>query len=187
MLPVICLDPGHGGEDPGTEHNGITEKDLNLSVALRLRSLLLACDRDWPVHMTRDCDMLITLRERAEVAKECGANFVLSIHTNAGPNASMRGARGFYWPNNHDTRRICMGTTSAMPLSLRYRDEPMVVRKDDWTRRAYNVVSSFSASCALIEMGFATNARDAAVMLSKNGQIQMASALLQGVMEVLRS
>jgi len=52
---IIVLDPGHGGDDVGTAHNGLVEKTLTIDIARRLRTLLTAAG--WTVRMTRDSDI----------------------------------------------------------------------------------------------------------------------------------
>ena len=93
---IICIDPGHGGENLGAEYlgaelpeelSGVTEKNLTLITALAMRDRLLQYD-DVKVIMTRTEDLDLSLEERANIAKENGAEFLFSIHYNA--SASMR-------------------------------------------------------------------------------------------------
>ena len=93
---IICIDPGHGGENMGAEYlgaelppelSGVTEKTLTLITALAMRDRLLQYD-DVQVIMTRTEDLDLSLEERALIAKENGAEFLFSIHYNA--SASMR-------------------------------------------------------------------------------------------------
>ena len=55
VVPLIMLDPGHGGGDIGTAHNGLIEKLVTLDIARRVRALLAA--QGWTVKMTRDTDI----------------------------------------------------------------------------------------------------------------------------------
>jgi N-acetylmuramoyl-L-alanine amidase len=84
--PVVVLDPGHGGVDPGTSSAaGITEKEVVLTFARTLKAKLEATGH-YEVYLTRDDDTFLPLRERVEFAKKKGAGLFLSIHADYFPN-----------------------------------------------------------------------------------------------------
>lgn len=91
--PIVLLDPGHGGQDPGaTAVSGdITEKVLTLQLARELRDKL-ASDGRVRVAMTRDDDRYLSLEDRAELARRIGASLYVSIHMDSAPNPLARGA-----------------------------------------------------------------------------------------------
>lgn len=82
--PLIVLDPGHGGHDPGaiSPHGGTREKHLTLSVAKRIRDELLASGRV-RVAMTRETDRFLVLRERTAIARKLGAQLFISVHADS--------------------------------------------------------------------------------------------------------
>jgi len=83
--PVVVLDPGHGGVDPGTSSTtGITEKEVVLTFARTLKTKLEATGR-YEVFLTRDDDTFLPLRERVEFAQKKGAGLFLSIHADYFP------------------------------------------------------------------------------------------------------
>ncbi|MGA8691136.1 MAG: N-acetylmuramoyl-L-alanine amidase [Methyloceanibacter sp.] len=83
--PVVVLDPGHGGVDPGTSSaSGTTEKDVVLAFAKTLKQRLEAKGQ-YDVYLTRDDDTFLALRERVEFAQEKGANLFVSIHADYFP------------------------------------------------------------------------------------------------------
>lgn len=92
----IVIDPGHGGHDPGAVGpSGIQEKDVVLSMGLKLRELLrdeLGLD----VVMTRSTDVFIPLEERTAIANKVNADLFVSIHANAAPNRSASGIETYY-------------------------------------------------------------------------------------------
>lgn len=91
-MPMIVIDPGHGGVDPGaTGASGLYEKDVTLEMSLRLRDLLLATS-GYRVTLTRDDDTFIRLRDRIAIARTAGADLFISIHADAHPTSDMRGA-----------------------------------------------------------------------------------------------
>jgi N-acetylmuramoyl-L-alanine amidase len=91
----VVIDAGHGGHDPGAHGNGITESELTLDVARRLRKLLEAED-GIDVVMTRDTDVYIPLEERTAIANREGADLFLSIHANASRNPQARGIETYF-------------------------------------------------------------------------------------------
>jgi N-acetylmuramoyl-L-alanine amidase len=83
--PVVILDPGHGGIDPGTASgNGVTEKEVVLAFAKTLRQKLEA-KGDYQVYLTREGDTFLALRERVDFAQSKGANLFVSIHADSFP------------------------------------------------------------------------------------------------------
>ncbi len=88
--PLVVLDAGHGGHDPGTisAQDGTREKNVTLAVARRIREALLASGRV-RVALTRDDDHFLILRERTAIARNLGAGLFISIHADsAGENAA---------------------------------------------------------------------------------------------------
>jgi N-acetylmuramoyl-L-alanine amidase len=78
--PVVVIDPGHGGIDPGAvAASGILEKDIVLAVAQEVRRSLSALGR-YDVRMTRDTDQLVRLGDRVRFAETAGAELFISIH-----------------------------------------------------------------------------------------------------------
>lgn len=91
--PIVVIDAGHGGRDPGaTSVSGqIHEKDLTLALAQALRDELVKRGRV-RVAMTRDDDHYLTLDDRAAVARRLDAAMFVSIHIDSAPNPLARGA-----------------------------------------------------------------------------------------------
>ena len=91
--PIVVIDAGHGGRDPGaTSVSGeVREKQLTLVFAQALREELVKRARV-RVAMTRDDDRYLTLEDRAAVARRFGAAMFVSIHVDSAPNPLARGA-----------------------------------------------------------------------------------------------
>ena len=88
---IIVVDAGHGGIDSGTTGvDGTMEKDLVLDEALRLRNVLQR--RGYVVHLTRETDVYIPLRERVNIARGFDADLFVSLHADSNPDASVSGA-----------------------------------------------------------------------------------------------
>jgi N-acetylmuramoyl-L-alanine amidase len=91
--PIVLIDPGHGGRDPGAP--GISgssrEKDLTLAMSKELADLLAERGRV-RVALTREEDKYLTLEQRAGIARRLQAGLFLSIHMDSAPNPLARGA-----------------------------------------------------------------------------------------------
>jgi N-acetylmuramoyl-L-alanine amidase len=77
--PVIVIDPGHGGVDPGAESGAVVEKDVVLAVARHLNTQLALKDR-YTVEMTRGSDVFVSLDRRIAISREAHASLFISIH-----------------------------------------------------------------------------------------------------------
>ncbi|MDR0967787.1 MAG: N-acetylmuramoyl-L-alanine amidase [Rickettsiales bacterium] len=88
--PVIVIDAGHGGRDPGCiGRNGTKEKTIVLAMAKKLRDELKS--KGFRVYLTRDSDIFLNLDTRAGIAEKNHADLFVSLHANANPSRSMRG------------------------------------------------------------------------------------------------
>lgn len=91
---TVFIDAGHGGRDPGTNHNNVLERAVSLDVALTLGRLLEANGVD--VVYSRTADKGVSLRERTAMANAAGADLFVSIHVNANDDASVQGFETYY-------------------------------------------------------------------------------------------
>lgn len=91
--PIVVIDPGHGGRDPGATgvSGDSSEKTLTLALARELRDRLAQRGRV-RVALTREEDRYLTLDQRAGIARRLGASLYLSLHIDAAPNPLARGA-----------------------------------------------------------------------------------------------
>jgi N-acetylmuramoyl-L-alanine amidase len=89
--PLVVLDPGHGGVDPGAVGvGGVYEKDITLAAAREVRRQLLATGR-YRVQLTRDKDVFVRLRDRVAIARDAGGDLFVSLHADSIGNGSIRG------------------------------------------------------------------------------------------------
>ena len=89
--PLIVIDPGHGGIDPGALGSHTMEKNITLAMAKQLRQALLATGR-FRVVLTRDKDVFIPLRDRFKIARDKGADLFMSLHADSTASGGARGA-----------------------------------------------------------------------------------------------
>ena len=91
-LPLVVLDAGHGGHDPGaiSPHGGKREKDVTLALARSIRSELLKSGRV-RVALTRDSDKFLVLQDRYGIARKVNADLFISLHADSAENPEATG------------------------------------------------------------------------------------------------
>lgn len=82
-IRVVCIDPGHGGKDPGCHGDSAKEKDVALAVALKLGAYIEKYYPDVKVVYTRKTDVFVELNERAAIANRNNADLFICIHCNS--------------------------------------------------------------------------------------------------------
>jgi len=193
---TICIDPGHGYDDPGasTVYLGeLTEADVTLAIGLKLRDELTA--RGYHVIMTHETNdipagvpageqYLFGLAKRTAFANEHKPDFFLSIHGDTFEDPAVQGSRVYYQSiSGADNTAI---TTMAQRFVDALTDALTDAKKDPMLKEmvgddAYYVLRNVTMPAVLVEVGFASNANDAANMLDPAWQARIAAALADGV------
>lgn len=179
----ILIDPGHGGRDTGAYRDGICERDLNLSVALKLMRLFDATSKFRAAITRRNNEENLTWARRAEIEDREQPDFVLAIHTDIAEHQSQ-GSMAYWWPGNETAARVATTITSRVPERLlRSRYSGFAARSGvSWLARARNVLGAYEASTALIEMGFMSDDDDLDALMDDAHQWSLAAAMFQGLM-----
>ncbi|MFC3174238.1 N-acetylmuramoyl-L-alanine amidase [Novosphingobium bradum] len=113
--PLVVIDAGHGGHDPGAGAGALQEKAVTLALAEALRARLLA-DGGVRVALTRDADRFLLLPERAAIARELKADLFISIHADSATNPEAWGATLYTLSNrgsNEEAVRIAASENRA--------------------------------------------------------------------------
>jgi N-acetylmuramoyl-L-alanine amidase len=188
-LPVIVIDPGHGGIDGGAVANGVVEKDVNLAISLTLRDMFIASG--FRVVMTRETDISIhdevvtstrkqktsDLHNRLAIAEDQPSAIFLSIHQNKFEQSSSRGTQIFYSPNNEQSERLATILQESFVANLQPDNTRQIKKAGD------NLYLMWSAKCpaVLIECGFLSNPEEAARLTKSEYQNQVAFTILGSV------
>jgi N-acetylmuramoyl-L-alanine amidase len=176
---LIVLDPGHGGSDTGAVHNGVTEKDVALDIALRLRALLIA--RGWLVRMTHDTDRdvygpnasdIAELQARVDVANNAGARMFVSIHANSSTSSVPSGTTSYYY--KPQDRPLAAAIQARLVGLLGTKDDGVI-------RERFYVIHRTTMPAALIETAFVSNAEDAVRLRSPSFRQQIAAGIADGI------
>lgn len=189
MERLVVIDPGHGGIDTGCVHKtdgapDISEKELNLEIALLLRDMLEKSGVS--VVLTRQEDRQVTLEDRMKLAELQDATLFVSIHINAGASIEEKGTATLYNPSEDNavygiTGRKAAGLIqektakglgtidagiAAMPEGLKY--------------------NSLKMPAAIVELAYITNEHDRKIITDKNFKDNAARALYDGILSALK-
>ena len=140
---TVVLDAGHGGHDPGAIGRRGKEKNINLSVALKLGRLIEDNCPDTKVVYTRKKDVFLPLHKRAEIANNAKANLFISIHTNAiaARNSHIRGTET-YTLGLHKTQEN---------LEVAKKEKAVILIEDDYKQRYAGFNPNSSESYIIFE------------------------------------
>ncbi len=190
--PVVVLDVGHGGWDPGKIGiDGSLEKDINLQIARKLKQYLESSDVT--VVMTRDNDYglysehdtnkkLADMKNRCNLINETSPTLTVSIHQNSYHEEYVNGGQVFYY------RKSEQGKELAEILQKRFS----YVQKDGNTRTAkandnYYLLLHVRSPIVIVECGFLSNANDTAHLTSPEYQDHLAWTIHMGIMEYINT
>ena len=179
---VVVVDPGHGGRDPGTAHNGVVEKDLVLIIAHMVMEHLNQ-NPNIQAYMTRHTDVTVTNAWRAEFANQT-ADLYVSIHANA--TRDLPNVNGIEtWFMNHP-REEASGFTSRQFADIMQRrliNATGAVDRGLNTSSTLVVLRDTEMPAVILEVGFLTNAAEAARLATTAHQRLIARAIYDGIVE----
>ena len=184
--PIVVLDPGHGGRDPGAVNElvGINESQMTLDVCQRAQALLLNCCE---VVLTREKDCFVSLRARPVLANKLKADAFVSYHFNAG--SSRRTAlsyEGFTTPGQNNSDRLCQAILDAhgrlLPEQSLRADRS---DQDDDKEANFAVIRGTHCPSCLIEGEFIHTIHGAELIKNDNKRQMMALAVALGVKKFL--
>lgn len=176
----LCLDPGHGGKDPGAVNKdlGIQEKKINLAVGLLMRGYIYTGDYLFDAYMTRHKDEFISLRDRCGKALSWKAHAFLSIHTNARP---MRGKPGveietYHYPGSKKGEEFADIVQEALIKDI---GEIFKVIDRGVKGGKYYVLKHTKMPAVLVELGFLSDNEEALFLSNINNQEKIAKSLCE--------
>lgn len=160
----VCIDPGHGGRDPGAVYSGLHEADVALIVAHELKRMLGASVRGLEAVMTREDGTFIPLPDRSRLANELEMDLFVSIHCNADPDEDAPGmpeARGeevWFYRGSQQGEQMAKMLEWAFLSEL--PDEPFRGCKQT---TSFSVLRRTRMPAVLAELGFIDNSNTARV------------------------
>lgn len=188
---TFIIDPGHGGEDGGAiSHSGTIESSLNLSIALRLESLLAFYGANTMLTRSEDISLhsenASTLREkkrsdlqnRVKMIRSIPNATLISIHQNSYPQKSYRGMQVFY-SNEKESIRLAQQIDHKMKTFL----DPKNKRKPLKIPETVYLMKQISCRAVLVECGFLSNPNDDRLLQNPPYQIKIAMTLAAAILD----
>ncbi|MGG6298337.1 N-acetylmuramoyl-L-alanine amidase [Leptolyngbya sp. AN02str] len=178
--PLVVIDPGHGGNDPGAIGiNGLRETDVVLAIALEAAAVL----RNYNIRvvMTRDTEKTVSLEERVAIAETVKANAFVSIHANSVglSRPEINGLETFHYPGSLEGAKL----SSAVHNSLVQAVKPI----DRGVKQAnFFVIRNTTMPATLVETGFITGVRDAANLANPAYQTALGRAIALGIFQYVK-
>ncbi len=177
--PIIAIDPGHGGRDPGAIGvDGVQEKHVVLSISQQVQQLLQ--ERGYGVVMTRTDDREILLQPRVDKAVEANATLLVSIHANALDRSGIHGIETYYLrPDSAELattlHRSLVRATGAADRGVR-RARFFMVRE-----------TPTGMPSVLLELGYLTNPTEGRKLATAEYQAILSRAIADGIEAFLRN
>ncbi len=188
--PYIIIDAGHGGEDGGAvAADGTLEKDINLSIALKLNDILTSLGYQTVMTRTEDtsiCDTdLSTIREikvsdmknRLKICNSDDNNILISIHQNKFEQSKYSGTQVFFSPNS-DSNVLAEAIQQSVVSLLQPENTRAVKPADKNIYLLYNA----AVPAVICECGFMSNPEELTKLKDEDYQNKMSFAIAQGLL-----
>ena len=194
--PLIVVDAGHGGKDHGAKSKrGIHEKDINLTIARHVKTILVNRFK-YRVVMTRKDDTFIPLKERSEIANNRNAELFVSIHANAAKRKSAHGIETYFLGTTNNDRALAtaakINDSSRLAGTVQdnlFRSSRKKFRelKDLGVKEGpFYVLHGADMPSILVEVGFLTNRKEARMLAKPDYLYRLASSIAEGIHKYLQ-
>lgn len=190
--PLILVDAGHGGSDPGMIGvGGLEEKGINFSISLLLRDTLEKSG--YSVIMTREEDKGLydssaankkaqDMQRRIAMIREHMPVLSVSIHQNSYHDAGVHGPQVFYYESSVEGKKLAEAVQSSLNDLLEV-DRPRKVKGNT----SYYLLKRSSGTLVIVECGFLTNPEEAQKLQTKEYQEKVAAAVSEGIRTYLNA
>ena len=184
---TIVLDAGHGGYDPGANAEGVNEASLNLAIAKKLESVLVASGAT--VIMTRESDIDLAsdhdgsvkradMKKRTEILSSDDATFFISLHGNISSDNSCHGSQIYYQIKDQNSKELAMIIQESLAKTTESKYIP--VSGD------FFVLNNSKNIGVLIEYGFLSNNNELNKLLNDKYQEAIAYSIFEGINNFLK-
>lgn len=190
--PVIVLDAGHGGFDPGKVGiNGALEKDINLAIVKKLQTLLE--EEGFPVYLTRETDELLVpstsksqkkedMIARIDMITKIDPFFTISIHQNSFTDPSTSGPQVFYYKDSEVSATMAHVLQNALNAQLHPKKDRAPQANEN-----YYLLTRTPTPTVIVECGFLSNPEEADLLVQSSYQDQVAHAIFLGILSYYES
>lgn len=175
----VFLGVGHGGSDPGAVANNSKEKDLNLSIALACRDMLVK--HGVSVKMSRTKDENDPLSEEIRECNAFAPDLAVDIHNNAGGGD---GAEAFYHYGGGKSKELAENILAEI-VKVGQNSRGAKIRKNSQGKDYYGFIRETSAPAVIVECAFVDNATDRQIVATEGKRQAMGEAIAKGILKSL--
>lgn len=177
---TVIIDAGHGGEDKGAAVNGINEKDITLSLALKIKEV--NTNENINIILTRNADDAINVKDRVAFAKSVNADVFISLHLDADLENSIHSGLSAIIPGNENAY-LHQSKILGSDIIESFKNNYQLPIDDDLKQREKGVwiLNSNVCPAVLIETGFLTNNQDKKYLIKADNQKVIARNILNGI------
>lgn len=187
---IIVIDPGHGGPDGGASSGDVLEKDLNLSVSLKLRDIVNASGNS--AVMTRETDDVemsqngkyskkTDLQHRMDVLNSSQGDIFISIHMNKFSDSKYSGAQVFSSDNGDESKQL----GEIIQSSLKNNLDNSNTRAAKGNERNVYILKNAKVPAVLVECGFLSNPDELKLLTEEEYQKKLSEAIYKGIEEYI--
>lgn len=187
---TVVIDAGHGGIDPGKVVGAVNEKDINISIALKLKKELE--DEGIKVVMTRvddeglydinDRNKKVTdMNNRCTIVNDSDADILVSIHQNSYEDVNVKGAQVFYY--EHSKKGQKLATNIQSELCKYDKDNKRKEKGND----SYYLLLNVKVPAVIVECGFLTNVEERELLKSDIYQEEIARCIKDGINQFFKN
>jgi len=173
---IVCVDAGHGGNDPGAMNGDITEAEETLDIATRLKSILE--EHNYSVVMTRtNNNITLSNSDRADICNKNHADIAIAIHLNSNPNETLDYTQGLYGTSTpYKDKKFAETLHESLAKDLN-------IQSVDDTDFGDNFMQKANMPATLQETVFISNSTEYDELTDGTGnrQQQIAQALFDGI------
>ena len=173
---TIMLDAGHGGEDTGLIGEALEEKELTMAIVSKLKVMFE--NYGYQVVLTREDDTRLTKEDRVQAVNASPADLCVSVHLNYSENAAKAGVETYYFAESDESEFLAMMVQESAVA------ETGAV-KGGYYSGNFTIVKDTDIPTVLVEVGYFSNAQDAASLTDDSYRNLMAKGIAKGVIRSL--
>lgn len=173
--PIVVIDAGHGGWEPGAGNGSINEKDIVLAISLEVERFLKEKSIDY--YMIRTDDTYMSLEDRVKIANEKSCKLFVSIHNNSFTDKAQGGILTTYNPYSPTGKEIAEIMQSKLG-NIGMQNRNVMQRPNLYVLRHTNMPA------ILLEIGFISNKKDLKLLTDVSFQQKCAQQIVLGIEEI---
>lgn len=170
---IVVIDAGHGGKDYGLNKDGVSEKEIAMNIANKIKTLNTKSDLE--IILTRNTDKFLTLEERVAFINSLNPDAVISLHVNSAPIKTKSGF-GFFVCNENEVKIQSNALASILQKAFQQK-----YTSNEVAYRNIFLLKNVNSPATLIELGYLSNENDRKLLLSEKGQSEIAAILYKAL------